>query len=329
VNELKKQHNQEIKELVKLCKTFSSPNYVQGAGGNLSIKSSEKIMLIKSSGFRLDEVSSKKGISQVNLNGILSTYNQLNISDEDAGNTSLATNHISGERPSMETSFHSYSNKYTIHLHPVHMLLLLCSTQGKSIIASVASAHSWVDYARPGHELSIKIRDEKAFDTPSYGKVMLANHGIIVTGDSSSECTETIQELEKRVLRSFSTYNDFTPFSYKPLKKSGEGFINSNPETLEFINNKDLHGKYLFPDAVVFMNRMFEDKGNIKMLQKGIYYGLPRSKAENINEIIAAHIYLTDMIQKCNLTPAFLTEDHARALDSMAAEEYRRKKAGI
>ena len=88
----------------RLCKIFES-NFtkVQGAGGNISIKK-DNLMIIKSSGKTFCQTE-KKDISYIDISKYKIGKKRVNYL-------------ISGNRESMETNFHMYfSNSIVIHLH--------------------------------------------------------------------------------------------------------------------------------------------------------------------------------------------------------------------
>ena len=339
----------EIGNLVDLCRHFGSDRkYVQGAGGNISVKTTDGKLVIKSSGFRLGDVSTNKGLSTVNLPGIVEMYEPLGIEDEEKGARCLEANLISGTKPSMETSFHSHSAKYTIHLHPVHLLTLLCSLSGREEIDRLITPRnqppvpfhekvSWIDYAKPGHVLAMMMKEADAyrlkapFDSGGDVRlVFLENHGIIATSKNSSTCRDSIEELEEKTVKYLARKRpDFKPFQYKNLTHANGGFLNKRPETMFFLKNTDLHGEYLFPDSVVYMKNLFRGDGRIRARDDGIFFEMGAKDAESANEVISAHIYVQQAIEKLGLSPFYLSKKQVSEIDGMPEEAYRRSIGGI
>ena len=65
-------------------------------------------------------------------------------------------------RPSIETTMHALmSHKIVLHTHPVDLLAWLVLINGKDELEKLLQGENftWVDYARPGLELTHAIRD--------------------------------------------------------------------------------------------------------------------------------------------------------------------------
>ena len=92
---------------------------VQGQGGNISVKSNN-LLLIKSSGCILGNININEGFCIVNndiCNDLLNT-----------NNSNLLSSKLFGyKNPSMETFFHCFMKKYTIHIHFTLSNIFLCT----------------------------------------------------------------------------------------------------------------------------------------------------------------------------------------------------------
>lgn len=155
----------------------------QAGGGNISVKLSDTLSVIKSSGVSLSDVTRDKGYT---------LYDHAKLAaDLDAPLSSVV---ITGPAPSLETYFHCFLKRVTVHLHPTAMLPALCKPSIPNI----------VPYRKPGVELAKEIRT-----TWSGGPVLLLqNHGLIVTGD-------TVEEVLDLCAR---TYDLYRTERYIPLK---------------------------------------------------------------------------------------------------------------
>ena len=91
------------KEYLKIKELVSSVIDSPSIGGNISIKDKNYIH-IKSSGEDLKNKFNRNSISKVNM--INNTY--------------------SGNKPSMELSFHKKLKKYVLHYHPLYINCFLC-----------------------------------------------------------------------------------------------------------------------------------------------------------------------------------------------------------
>lgn len=155
--------NDAIRDLVEISRYAARrPDFVQGGGGNCSVKRGGK-MLIKASGFRLDEVSLEKGFVIVDL---------------------PAQTAEGGLRPSMETGLHAMLGPCVIHTHPILAGALVCSQEGSSQFTGLFPEKNffWINYARPGRNLAEKVSQRLC---PGRGEGALAlflqNHGLFVS----------------------------------------------------------------------------------------------------------------------------------------------------
>ena len=136
---------------------------IQGAGGNLSYKFEDKL-IITSSGYTWPQI----GI----LNGFTVCYEDGTIINKDQ------------KRPSMETGFHAkIKDRVVYHTHPIYLNTILCCKESHSIIKDILSEYdySYIKYYSPGEDLC------NNFVKASHHKVvLLENHGLICSGDSFS-----------------------------------------------------------------------------------------------------------------------------------------------
>jgi len=141
---ISKNFKKEILNLIKISRKIGNfPDYVQGGGGNTSVKITNSLMAIKASGYFLKNISLKTGISFVNFKKIKSFINKKkNTSEEDLtsaiNNQQLNIKNFRYLKPSIETGFHAiYPKKFIIHSHIVYANILLCSTQGQKILNKI------------------------------------------------------------------------------------------------------------------------------------------------------------------------------------------------
>ena len=99
-------------------------DYLQGAGGNISEKIDDEVMVIKSSGVEIKEINQKDGYSLVRHKTISGEFSKLPLEiskEQDERTVSFINNQIinlpnyKSLRPSIETGFHSILKKYVIH----------------------------------------------------------------------------------------------------------------------------------------------------------------------------------------------------------------------
>ena len=64
-------YKSELEKLVKISQAVgNSPDLIQGGGGNTSVKLDDKLMAVKASGYRLNQITENEGFVVVNYNDI-------------------------------------------------------------------------------------------------------------------------------------------------------------------------------------------------------------------------------------------------------------------
>ena len=154
-------------------------DYVQGGGGNISVKISDNLMAIKASGFELKNLTENYGFAFVNHQRIAKEINnEINFLEQDSQHNSQENSRkiideVSTEialkneqefsllikessqeippfqalRPSMETGFHSIiQDQFVIHSHSVYALILCFSKQGQKILKEIFPQSIWINY---------------------------------------------------------------------------------------------------------------------------------------------------------------------------------------
>lgn len=177
-----------ITELVELCRYASPhPRFVQGGGGNCSVKAGIT-MAVKASGYFLQDISPQAGIAFVDLK------------------TGLAVPG-SAEKPSMESPLHHLLGTYVIHTHPIAVAALVCAKEGKRAFETLfpGREYAWVDYAAPGKKLFEKVKEtlsEKAGDSETR-VLFLKNHGLFAAAAAKDECIALHEKVIKILERFF------------------------------------------------------------------------------------------------------------------------------
>ena len=155
------------------------PFWIQGAGGNVSQKNKElNQMIIKASGFRLEEVNSEVGAVLVKLDSLKSTL--LSINNESDYETLLIKSKINIldlNRPSMEAGFHAALNgTYVAHFHSVLTFLMFKNQSLVRQLLGELTVH-FVEFTNPGLLLSKKLIGVEQ------EVIILENHGVILNTD--------------------------------------------------------------------------------------------------------------------------------------------------
>ena len=113
-------------------------------------------MIIKTSGFILGNTTVDNGYCYLDLNG----------------------NIINGGTPSMETYFHLFTKKYTVHLHFIPIII------NNLKLDNFELNHQIIDYYPPGELLANKIKEKY---NSKLDIIFLKNHGIILTSNNINE----------------------------------------------------------------------------------------------------------------------------------------------
>jgi uridine kinase/ribulose-5-phosphate 4-epimerase/fuculose-1-phosphate aldolase len=182
------------KDYIRLSETLGEDiETCQDMGGNVSVKISHDLMLVKSSGTRLKEARLSNSFVVVDYRAAIS----FDIQDDETLNLAIhqALPIRRSKRPSMETGFHAMLGRYVLHAHPVYLTLLLCLSRSKSTISQLYSDfdYRYIEYANPGYDLYQKISsvDKK-------GLYFLENHGIILSSDDHNRCLKMLSEINER-----------------------------------------------------------------------------------------------------------------------------------
>lgn len=294
-------NNGELKQFIDLSRAIGQrPDFVQGAGGNVSIKIGDK-MFIKASGWRLKDVSESDGLA------IVDTVNNGNF-----GNL----------KPSMETEFHAFLEKYVIHTHPVYANIISCSVNGKKIwqdiLSKIGALGIWVEYQSPGHYLAMAIKNVvEEFENQRGAApeaILMQNHGLIVCGDN----LDKIFNLHNRIQEEIKKNLNLKPFPQDLREYLAEFIKIKNNILVDFSKN------ILFPDQAVFCGNI-EDKILINEETEDIIYKTSEKEASAIEENFVAWLYIVDCAKDCGLALNFLSQNDIDYINNMESEKYRKQ----
>ncbi len=266
--------------------------YIQGAGGNTSVKTSNTHMIIKASGFLLKNVTTTTGYSIVSYPQVLKTLDMQSLDNTIFAQQMNACVMDTENRPSIETALHALlPKKYIIHTHSVWVNIITCSEQGKSIAQALFPKSLWIPYETPGLDLcqSLKSHLQQSGHAPV---IFLQNHGIFVSADTSEQALQIHAQVNKIILQHF----DITP----TLKDFDLSIF-----PLDFITDN-----IIFPDQVVF------SMGDAALRQ-----------TTYAQETLWAYSFIIKTINDLGLDARCLCPMHADILLSMESEKYRQQQA--
>ena len=263
-----------INEFICLSKYFGqSLLNVQGQGGNISIKLND-LLFIKSSGAILGNVNYTHGYCIANNNLCLELFKH--------NDSNLKKTKIFGNNPSMETFFHSYMKKYTVHLHFTLSNMFFCSNTIE--LTNFKYKYSVIEYEHPGLLLAKEIYKQYNNDTNIY---FLKNHGIIITSNIIEELIDTYEYI-------YEYFNQLMNHAYNDLSFQINKMYNIH-DTYKIIRKYDYPCEllkniiYCFPDLAIFVEKIgiFDsihdfkiNDYNIIIIDKDVYLC-----ADNINKL--------------------------------------------
>ncbi len=209
------------KHFLMTCRSLSFEyELVQGAGGNLSYKFDDKIV-VTSSGYSMSNVSMLNGYSVCTLDGIpINEYQK---------------------KPSMEIQLHTKINEIVVlHTHPIYLNTILCSENSEDIVNSILDEFDYIPYVSPGKELA------SVFGIFSSKVVLLENHGLVCCGNSFKEVLDMSLKINK-LCKEWLIQNSktFTTYSAKFKNLDTEHFLFPDAVALmeenKIINDYILH----------------------------------------------------------------------------------------
>lgn len=177
---------EQKQQMVALARSLFERGYTVGGAGNLSVRLDENRILVTPTGSSLGRLEADR-LSVLDMQG----------------------NVLSGDKPSKESVFHlaMYQKnpdcQAIVHLHSTYLTALSCLENLDTENAMRAFTPYYVmrigklpviPYYRPGdiniaRELGDRALDGKAF--------LLANHGVVVTGENLVDAVDNTEELEE------------------------------------------------------------------------------------------------------------------------------------
>lgn len=231
----------------------------QGAGGNTSVKHGD-CLWVKASGTWLANALSDNIMVPVDRAGLLEALRANNDRAEKATAFIRSDLEPGALRPSIETTVHAaLPQRIIAHFHCVHTIALAVLQRREHVIAERMARIAdlkWalIPYRRPGIPLAQAI-DGIAETRPDV--IILANHGLIV-------CGETVDEVRNRIQRVVTAFAGVTRhFSapaiaplekicrdtdYRPALDAGTHATALHPRNIQIAN-----GGSLYPDHVIFL----------------------------------------------------------------------------
>ena len=331
-------------------------DYVQGGGGNTSVKLADGLMAIKASGFCLSDITADNAYAVLDGAAIRDFYlsnERSQLADVEAAGSARAKESIQiieglpQLRPSVEAGFHSILKTYVVHTHSVYANLAACSTACRQIaevaFASADYSWGWVDYTDPGANLTFAIRDELRRVKKETGKVpaviLMQNHGIIVHDDDPDSCLAIHTDANERLAKLFGlTGNSFPEVTMQ--KMAGTFYAATTPYLKAALKNCSwtetmLMEQPLYPDQMVFLaDTFYMDKDEIAdgtcvaSTETGeLLLNMPEKKARTLVETLTAVFFIMAHIKAAGYTLSTMGEAAKKFIANWESEKYRKSLA--
>ena len=137
-------------------------DWVQGAGGNTSVKDNDT-MLVKASGFWLSDAFEKNIFTCLSLKTI---SDLLDNGYEDLSEAEILKNTKESLRPSIETSLHALMpHKFVIHIHSTNVIASAVLKNCEEFFKEKLAGIKWllIPYVRPGPPLTKMLKKLNAY----------------------------------------------------------------------------------------------------------------------------------------------------------------------
>lgn len=331
-------------------------DYVQGGGGNTSVKLSGGLMAIKASGCCLKDIRPDAAYAVLDYEALRRFYYGANPGDfddvEKAGSdcakaNTAAIDGLPAMRPSVEAGFHSILDAYVAHSHSVYANLCTCSGELADIAAGALQGadYGWgrAPYVDPGARLTFSIRDELRRVEAETGRrpavLFMQNHGLIVHSDDPDQCLRIHTDVNDRIARAFGLENGcFPPVSLKDL---GGGLWEADcPYLTEALASGEFTEKFLlesplYPDQLVFLTGSFafgngdpaEGMALCDPATGAVRFNMPAAKAQVVAETLCCVVFIVKNIARKGYTLTTLGEKAKAFIANWESEKYRKAMA--
>lgn len=335
----------------------SRADFVQGGGGNTSVKLPGGLMAVKASGFRLSDIRPDKAYAVLDYEALRRFYFENepetlgDVEKEGAACARENVKQIEGLdalRPSVEAGFHAILGTFVLHTHSVYVDLAVCSAACREIAALAFSGAGygwgWVDYTDPGARLTFAIRDELRRVRRETGRapavILMQNHGVIVHADTASECLAIHTDANERLARFFSLSG--TAFPEVAVRELAGGlYCADTPYLKRQLQNcaytqRQLMEQPLYPDQLVFLTDTFtmdahgipEGRAVASTKTGELVMNMPLRQAQALSETLTAVFFVMEHIKAAGYPLSTMGEAAKNFITNWESEKYRKALAG-
>jgi rhamnose utilization protein RhaD (predicted bifunctional aldolase and dehydrogenase) len=332
-------------------------DYVQGGGGNTSVKLSDGLMAIKASGFCLSDIEPDKAYAVLDgaalrtfyLNSEPTQFENVETAGSTKAKESIQTiEGLAQLRPSVEAGFHSILKTFVVHTHSVYANLAACAVNCQELCTAAFedAEYSWgmVPYVDPGANLTFAIRDELRRVEKATGKlpsiIIMQNHGIIAHDDDPDRCLELHADANKRLAKQFGITDDCFPMV--EIKEIEDGLFEV---ATPFLTEAMASGEYtenflleepLYPDQMVFligsfsMDKEIVEEGQCVANSKTgcVRMRMDGKKAQVMAETLTAVVFVVSNIRAAGHPLSTMGEAAKNFIANWESEKYRKSLAG-
>lgn len=357
MNTFLQDHGSALRAFADLSNRIGArPDYVQGGGGNTSVKLDGGLMAIKASGFRLSDVRPDRAYAVLDGAALRRFYLETDpatlpdVEKAGAERAKACVRSIDGLgplRPSVEAGFHSLLDRHVAHSHAVWANFAACSADCDTVVRKAFEGAGYavgiVPYVDPGARLTFAVRDELRRVESESGKrpgvLFLRNHGIIAHDDDPDECLRLHEDACRRVAAAFGA--DFGSFPALALRGTPEGLLEAD---CPFLTERIASGAYdedfflkrpLYPDQMVFLANAFafgngrpEEGHCLADPATGrILFAMPEARARVILETLVATVFVADAVRRAGKTLVSMGDTAKAFIAGWESEKYRRALA--
>ena len=347
MNEFTKQYASALSDFSRLSQDVGARrDFVQGGGGNTSVKLDDRLMAVKASGFCLGDVLPDQAYAVMDYAALRAFYRGHEERDfedpEKAGSelakaSTIAVEGMAVLRPSVEAGFHSLLGKFVIHSHSVYTNFACCAVEMQQILEDALkdADFAWgvVPYIDPGARLSFAIRAEMDRVKQATGTLptvlFMQNHGLIVHAETADAALALHAAVNARFAAFFGVAED--AFATMDL----EAYIAKRLRARTYEGTFFLETP-LYPDQMVFfIGTLGFDGGEAKTgeilldLTSGfIRSGAGEAQTRVVTETLAAVLFIQEQIEKKGYTLSTMGEKAKQFIANWESEKYRKSLLG-
>lgn len=326
----KKEHLAKLRDLELISKKIGAgQDFVQGGGGNTSIKLDDGLMAVKASGYLLSDLDTNQAYAIVHYQDLVKFLAENSTASDKDYNEAAARATLTEARASMETGLHAVLGQVVIHCHSAYANIINCSEQAQDLVRDLFPEACFIAYRSPGYQLSHFI-SQKANGAKL---LFLQNHGLVISADTADEAIE----LHSKVNDKIKKYFGIKQFPEAKLKYEGAALrSDSDYLTKQLRRHADdvsyeFFYRTLFPDQRVYLqnniafSNKLENKINIDLKSYTVRYKTNEREALAIEETLVALFFIIEQIQANDLDLNYISDDDSQHLDNMDSEKHRKK----